>query len=127
MLETDPIKPCKYFNLFCKYRLFFNFACKRGLTGVDEELVGHSWVVHVMNGCGKNGCQYLQISEDGLCLERRKENKEMSFTVNKLAKHGEVLDNGLRPVLPCVTISGMQFGGMPVLVTVMSGTLLSHK
>lgn len=40
-----------------------------GLTGVDQELVGHSWVVHVMDSCSKNGSQDLQIGEDGLQLE----------------------------------------------------------
>lgn len=60
----------------------------RGLTGVDEELVGYSWVVHVMNGRSKNGCQDLQISEHRLCLKRRRKEKEMSCTVNKLAEQG---------------------------------------
>ena len=36
------------------------------LTCVDEELVGDTRVVHVMDGCRKDGRQDLQIGEDGL-------------------------------------------------------------
>jgi len=36
------------------------------LTGVDEELVGNSWVVYVMNSCSEQRGKDLQISEDGL-------------------------------------------------------------
>lgn len=36
------------------------------LTGVDEELIGNSGVIHVMDGAGKQGGQDLQISEHSL-------------------------------------------------------------
>ena len=40
------------------------------LTGIDEELVGHSRMVHIMNGSSKQRRQDLQISEDRLSGER---------------------------------------------------------
>lgn len=52
-----------------------------------------------MNSCSKNGCQDLQISEDRLRLNRGRRNKDMRFTVTKLARQGKVLDSGVRPVL----------------------------
>lgn len=55
-------------------------------------------MVHVMNGCSKDGCQDLQISEDGLHLDRRKKNKEMS-SMSEQAKQGKVLGSVKRPVL----------------------------
>lgn len=36
------------------------------LTGVDEELIGDSRVVHIMDGAGKQGGEDLQISEHSL-------------------------------------------------------------
>ena len=36
------------------------------LTCVDEELVGHSGVIHVMYGTAKQSSHDLQVSEDSL-------------------------------------------------------------
>lgn len=36
------------------------------LTCVDEELVGYAWVIHVMDGAGKEGGQDFKVSENGL-------------------------------------------------------------
>lgn len=42
------------------------------LTGVDEELIGNSGVIHVMDGAGKQGGQDLQISEHSLDFKNTK-------------------------------------------------------
>lgn len=45
------------------------------LTGVDEELIGNSRVIHVMDGTGKQGGEDLQISEHGLDEKTRRHGK----------------------------------------------------
>lgn len=57
---------------------------RRRLTGVDEELVGHSWVVHVMNRCCKNGCQDLQISKNRLRVKVTEEQQSFITWPNKI-------------------------------------------
>lgn len=42
------------------------------LTGVDEELVGHPWVVHIMDGTCKQSSHDLKVSEDRLEVNRQK-------------------------------------------------------
>lgn len=44
-------------------------VCEYLLTGVDEELIGNSRVVHIMDGCSKQSCQDLQVSENSLMDE----------------------------------------------------------
>ena len=39
---------------------------RRRPTGVDHELVGESWVIHVMDGAGKQDSHDLQAGEDRL-------------------------------------------------------------
>lgn len=41
------------------------------LTCVDEELVGNTWMVHIMDGCCKNGSQNLQIGKDSLWIKMK--------------------------------------------------------
>lgn len=43
------------------------------LTSVNEELVGDPRMVHVMDGCRKDGRQDLQIREDSLWLDRTRD------------------------------------------------------
>lgn len=44
-------------------------GCEFVLTGVNEELIGNSWVVHIVDGCSKQSCQDLQVSENSLMDE----------------------------------------------------------
>lgn len=39
---------------------------KYSLTGVDEELIGNSRVVYIMDGSSEQSCQDLQVSENSL-------------------------------------------------------------
>lgn len=41
------------------------------LTCINEELVGNTRMVHVMDSCGKNGSQDLEIGENSLFRTRR--------------------------------------------------------
>lgn len=67
---------CLWTQIFASFVHEIKLFEKRGLTGVDEELVGHSRVVHVVNGRGENGSQDLQISEHCLHFEQREEEKK---------------------------------------------------
>lgn len=41
------------------------------LTGIDEELIGNSWVIYIMDGCSEESGQDLQVSENCLKDESR--------------------------------------------------------
>lgn len=51
--------------------------CK--LTGVDEELIGNSRVVDIMDSCSEQSGQDLQVSENGLKDEIRE--KEIKIEI----------------------------------------------
>lgn len=57
--------------------IFESFGSK--LTGVDEELIGHSGVIHVMDGAGKQGCEDLQVRENSLERGQRREDELLSI------------------------------------------------
>lgn len=40
--------------------------CAFVLTGVDEELIGNSRVVYIVDSCSKQSSEDLQVSEDSL-------------------------------------------------------------
>lgn len=50
--------------------------CVFVLTSVNEELIGHSRVVYIMDSCSKQSSKDLQVSEDSL---KETENREDRF------------------------------------------------
>lgn len=50
----------------CHQEIYAGSWDLRTLTCIDEELVWNTRVVHIMDGCRKNGCQDLKIGEDSL-------------------------------------------------------------
>lgn len=50
--------------------------CVFGLTGVDEELIGNSGMVYIMDSCSKQSGKDLQVSKDSLNGQRRYTEKQ---------------------------------------------------
>ncbi len=60
--------------------------CERTLTGVDEELIGNSGVVDIMDSCSEQSSEDLQVGEDGLkgtkrVEEERKDQRKRAISI----------------------------------------------
>lgn len=58
--------------------------CK--LTGVDEELIRNSRVIHVVDGTGKQSCEDLQISEHRLFKKKKKKARKKADPLSLISK-----------------------------------------
>lgn len=59
----------------------------KALTGINQELVRYPRVVHVMDGCCKDGCQNLQVCENRLGKRRKEYGKTISGLKSKCWSH----------------------------------------